>query len=426
VRKDWSIGIDCFLMIICAYFYLCFNDCQPLYKRIIGVAIVFVSCVLVYKSRKDRFKLITFCVILYVNITIAFSDCFTDGQRSLPYYTLVWQVYRNSIYEIIFLKALFLFLCVVNLFMKKEETNTVHIDTFTSQDNPICFMVAYLIMTYGLVTGYLGMKGNVSSYVSGTTTLYEYCTLFFLIALYYSGKDKIRMILLYVYSIAYIMQAILYGDRSSAFPMVLLLVLLLFKKLTLKDVGIFSILGIFCSNAISIYRQNYSLNDFIYNYINRYSLDSIMSDTVSQSYYTGISLVAVKERMGNTFKYGIDYIGGIIFGGGYGNSNITNLGKQYALNKGGGLIISDFYFIGGVIGVIVLGIILSIFIRFLDRNIFSMDYIWKCYFTIMVFRWYLYRSFDLFRGVLFVFPVVFLAFKIIDEICTSMRKNSFL
>ena len=63
-----------------------------------------------------------------------------------------------------------------------------------------------------------------------------------------------------------------------------------------------------------------------------------MSDTVSQSYYTGISLVAVKERMGNTFKYGIDYIGGIIFGGGYGNSNITNLGKQYALNKGGGLI----------------------------------------------------------------------------------------
>ena len=89
-------------------------------KCLLGVLIVIISIMLLFKYRKDRFYIILFAIILYINLTICVSDCFVNGFFTVPLESQVWQNLRQSQYEIIFLKCLLLFLSTINVFATRK------------------------------------------------------------------------------------------------------------------------------------------------------------------------------------------------------------------------------------------------------------------------------------------------------------------
>lgn len=119
-----------------------------------------------------------------------------------------------------------------------------------------------VILVYGLLNSYTSGLNTTGEYVSDTSAIYEYCILFFLLTWYYAGKCKIRRGILLIYSGIYVLLSILHGDRSSAFPMILLVVLLYFPQISIKKMFFLAFAGIFASNVVSVYRNNYTLNNF--------------------------------------------------------------------------------------------------------------------------------------------------------------------
>lgn len=416
-RKAMSMLSLTLLTVISVVLMILFNTYNRQYKVILGFLILVFSVMLLANYRRDKLYSLLFATITYINLSILLSDCLTDGGASLPYNTLIWQIYRGTYYELVFLKALLLFMMILNFCMlnirKVQQKNILKNRVeLINNNNSIVFFIGYIIMVVGLFAGYDITRDG--GYSSNSNALYEYCIMFFLLSWMYAGRSKKHHIMLILYAIAYIGQAVLFGDRSAAFPMLMLAVILYYKSLSIFQVIFLSLAGIIVANIISVYRLSYSLRNFNSVYIARYGLMSITSDTVSQSYYTGVSLIAVKESIGNTAKYFIDFIIGIFLGGGYGDANVVTLGKQYATNKGGGLVISSFYFWFGYIGIVFLALIIGLLLQKLIRTEGLFTVAWKTYLTVSVFRWYLYNSFVFFRGVIFVFPVMYLLFKIMD------------
>ena len=391
-------------------------------KCILGVVLCTCSICLLLKFRNNRYYIFLFGIICYVNLTICISDCFFNATLTVMPTSLAWQNLRGTVYETRFLKALCIFLSLVNLFTSKNSFEDVA--PLKNKDSLFCYLFGLAILIYGLFNSYQGGMTVGDEYVSNTNAIYEYCILFFLLTWYYSGDSKIKKAILLVYSIIYIIISIIHGDRSSAFPMVMIVVILYFPRITLKGIVIFSILGIFASNIISVYRNNYSLQNFWSNFITYYGFKSICSDTVSFSYYTGITIAYVRSYLGGTLKYFWDFLIGIILGGSYGTADVTTFCRQYSMNRGGGMCVANFYFWFGYVGVIIFGIFIAYLCNRLKGKREGVCYLIKIYMVANVFRWYLYTSFDLFRGVLFVLPVSFLIFHSIDVL--SIKAMNYL
>ncbi len=389
----------------------------------LGILIVCGTILILRKYLFDRQFSIMFAVILYINFSLLISECIMDGKLTLPVKTLQWQVYRNTEYEYIFLTSLLLFVSTFNLILPfiKVQYNNANIQ---NKDNVIVFSICFFVLIFALFNGYTGGIG--ASYQSNTTTLYEYAILFYVITWYYAGKSTIRNRMLQLYAGIYIAQAIIHGDRSSAFPMILLIVLIYFNNISLFKLLLYAIIGIMFANAISVYRLNYTLNNFFERYLSSYGLFNFASDTVSQSYYTGISLVAFRELVEEAYTYLRDFVVGIFVGGKYGKADLPIISQKYLTNKGGGMFISNFVFWFGIWGAFIAAVIVGCFLNVISNTKYEIGKVWKLYFVAMVFRWYLYTPFVFCRGVCFVFPIVYIFFAFIDTMSRREKKFKFV
>ena len=420
-NKFIKTSISLIFLIISLLFCLFFKDYSYVRKCILGVFILSISMYMLWQVRKDKYYVLMMGIIVYINITICFSDCISNAVLSVPANSLLWQNLRKSNSEILFLESLALFLSIFNCFIS-NKAEYIERRILKNKSNLYCYCIGFVVLIFGLLNGYSTGVNNVDGYESNTSAMFEYCTLFFLLTWYYAGKNKSRHMLLLLYGLAYITLAVFHGDRSSAFPMILLIVILYLPEISLPKVFCLAFMGIFASNIISVYRNNYSLENFWKNFFYNYGLRGFFSDTVSFSYYTGISIVEVKSMLVNTSKYFIDYVCGIFLGGGFGKADVTTFCKQYAMNKGGGMCVSSFYFWFGFLGIVLLGIIVGWVCKKIQNKEYNFYLILKIYITIDVFRWYLYSSFDFFRGCLFVLPIIYSLFNIIDMLVNKNFK----
>lgn len=261
------------------------------------------------------------------------------------------------------------------------------------------------------------------TYHSNTRTIYEYSILIFLVVWFYSGKSNIRLLLLYFFAIMYILQALVRGDRSSAFPMILALVLINDFKINLRTLIILAISGILASNIVSAYRIAFSLSDLKDIFFDKYGMTAFLSDTVSQSYYTGITIVKSHYLVNSTESYFFDFLGGIFLGGGFRNADVGAVSFEYLLNKGGGFYFSWFYFWFGIVGVIVGAIVLGYIIRSLFSSQNNYIKLYRICLIVMTFRWYLYTPFVLYRSVIFILSVLLIISIIVDTLTTKKLKH---
>lgn len=390
----------------------------------IGVMLLIGTFYLLYKSRKSSQLLIFFGLITYVNVSVAFGDLL-QVKDTLEYESLVWQMsLRNSEFNVLAAKSLLLVMSVLNLFLNSKFIKKIEVNRkIERKDNKYIFFGGLIVLLIFWFFGYGGSMGN--TYESNTRTIYEYSILVFIAVWFYSGESKTRQYLLYLFVFLYVVQSLIRGDRSSAFPMLIALILVKNYKINLKYLLLLAFSGITVSNIVSAYRLSFSINDFLNVFMTKYGLSSLLSDTVSQSYYTGISIMFSGDLITNSSKYFPNFLAGIVFGGGFENADVGAISYNYAINKGGGFFFSWFYFWFGMLGVLAGAIFLGYLLRlfFISNNNYLKLYT-VCLIS-MTLRWYLYTPFVLFRTVLFIFTVLLLVCFMIEKL-TLRKKNKIL
>lgn len=392
--------------------------------KYLGILLIIISVYLVYKVRFNSELLILFGLIAYINFSVALGDLLQIGQV-LGESSLSWQMeVRLSKYNVLGAKSLLLVMSILNLFVNRIYLSRLKpkaSSPLKKKDNKYIFFVGYFVLLVFWLFGYSDSMGD--TYHSNTRTIYEYSILIFLVVWFYSGSSKIKKYLLYSFAVIYILQALVRGDRSSAFPMVLALVLIQNYKINLRTLILLALSGILASNIISAYRIAFSISELKAIFFDKYGMTAFLSDTVSQSYYTGISILNTRDLIPSTMGYFIDFLGGIILGGSFNNADVGAISYNYLLNKGGGFFFSWFYFWFGFLGVIMAGFVLGYLIKLFFRS--ENDYIklYKICLIVMAFRWYLYTPFVLFRSVLFIFTILLLLSYIAEKLTSKKSIN---
>jgi len=303
-------------------------------------------------------------LFLYVNVSFIFSDIL-ELSISLGENTLSWQSeLRQSNYITILIDGFVIFITFLNFllsnsFFKKSEL--VSSKPIQKKDNIIIFNTLYLMCVFFWLVGYQDNRG--SSYQSVTSPLYEYILVIFPLLWLYSGQSKIKDYLLIILAVLYVVKALFMGDRSSAIPMLILLFLISPFKLNLKRAALIIFTGMLLVNFISIYRLDYTGLNVIDIITNDLINKSLTSDTVSQSFYTAISIFSAHDHYSMPIQYFGNFLLGVLVGGSFPGADVINLSFDVHFNRAGGFYFSWFYFWFGFIGVIVAAFVLSYLIR---------------------------------------------------------------
>lgn len=364
----------------------------------IGYCIILLCIVLYLKFRKA--ERLTFLV----GILIVISFCFAISVCLNPYSTAFnWQVSLiNTEANIVNAKNFLLFIYIFTMVLRKKGSEDTP-ESIQFHSNFLIFLVGFLILIFAF---YFGIdKSIIGVYSSNTNPLYEYSLVIYLFCWLYFDKKWAHTILI-LYAILYCIQALLYGDRSSCFPMILLNMLLLWKRgYNMKYIIIIGIGGILFGNAIDIFRNSgtlFSLDVF------KEVLDrGLFVNTISYSFYGGTQILRYGTYTANNISHFFSYLESLFLGGGSGVTLTVIANANGFVNKGGGMSHVYFYYWFGYLGTIIFGIIMSKIINYAYTHKGKIAYILQLTILIFLFRWFLYYPITFFRTALIIPAVLY-------------------
>lgn len=407
-----SIRADaCVFVVIAISCVLMTDEVEPV-KKILGFvafAIPLYYCIILRKWRKVA---IVMMLITLINFNLFFSVCldpelFLGSQWQKAIYDTPESYY--TLKSIVLFTAFFYF-GLTSALAKNRAEDALDISS-KAESNSVFIVVGFIIIIYALVFGI--DRGDIGAYASNSNPLYEYAIVFFVMLWGSTKPGGIPRKLLVVYASLYIVQGLLFGDRSSAFPMAIALYVLVVKHqlpvLPLLGLGI---IGILLSNCVDIFRASGSID--LLEVLER----GLYSNTVSYSFYGGTSITIFSEIVDNNIQYFINFIISIFFGDMGEKTNLTLAAREYSaalFNRDGGFTSSYLYFWFGYPGVAIgawaMGTILGK-LSSSESHIASMFCLFLACFAI---RWYVYIPIAFFRTSLFVPLVVYVAFKVFAD-----------
>ncbi len=380
----------------------------------IGYCIILLCIILYLKYRKaERFTFL-------VGMIIIISFCFAISVCLNPYSTAFnWQVSLiNTEANIINAKNLLLFIYIFTMSLKRKESEgTSEPAQFNS--NFLIFLVGFLIL---ILAFYFGIdKSIIGVYSSNTNPLYEYALVVYLFCWLYFDKKWAHTVLI-LYAILYCVQALLYGDRSSCFPMILLNILLLWKRgYNMKYIIIIGIGGILFGNAIDIFRNSgalFSLDVF------KEVLDrGLFVNTISYAFYGGTQIVRYGLYTANNISHFFSYLASLFLGGGSDVTLTVIANANGFVNKGGGMSHIYFYYWFGYLGTIVFGLIISKIINYAYNHQNKIANILQLMIIIFLFRWFLYYPITFFRTALIIPTVLYVLCELFCNAIKNKRRG---
>jgi len=416
-----STYFDVFILIITGLIVFVANSRNEMLP-IIGIGIIIVSLYLCFKVRRNKKLLLLFAIIAFINISIGITDCINRGV-----YVADWQLpLRGTEYNVYTAKSILLFMVILNVildirWLKKKSVN-ICFYKIKLHYNPIISLVGILSLFLILITGY--NKDIISSqgYVSNSNPLYEYAIVIFAIVWLFSGNKKIINNILIFYGVSFIIYSLSFGDRSAAFMMLLLVFILYFeKKITIVKLVLFALIAIILSNFIGVIRTGVPLDFYTItkNLIER----GFYSDTVSYSYYSGITISVLHHIDSNAPKYFFEFLKYQIVGFGineFGSmAHFVRENYSELFNRAGGLYTSSFYAWFGYNGVILSAVIMGIIIRTTYSKVGSFALLYQILIIVLSLRWYLYNPTGLFRSVFVVGTILLLLSIGFNSLCKA-------
>jgi hypothetical protein len=408
---------DLFILFYSFFVIFINNEIQKL--PYIGTLIILISIYLLFKFRHNHKLLFLFGVIGFMNISLGVSDLINKGL-----YVADWQLaFRATIYNIYFAESILLFLSIVNVVLShswaKHQATTIEFIEIKRKNNPIIAYLGIIALFYIIFKGYGDDLINSNGYVSNNNPIYEYAVVIFIMVWLYSGKNFLVNKILIVYALLYTLQSFFFGDRSAAFLMVFLFFLLYYKKkVSFIKIIFFAIFAILLSNFIGEFRTGGTLS--IETVMNNVQNRGLYIDTVSYSYYTGITITSLQHYNSETTILFIEFLKSIIMGSGFSeNANLANYARHNykdLFNRGGGMYISHFYAWFGFGGVILGSAIFSFIIRKVFSSSHNISQIYQILILVFSLRWYLYSPIVLFRSVFIISTILILACIVFNKI----------
>lgn len=367
----------------------------------LGIILILISAFMVVELRDKENLNFLFTILMVCNFAISFSNYLLYKN-----YTFSWQ---NNIagtdHHVILAKSFLIFYlmmcCTVIMTIKRKEKYTFDSSIGDGiKKNTIVFYGGFIVLLLLLIFGFDRTK--VDGYIPASNALYEYAIVIYLFVWVMSPNKKKYRDALIAYAVFYILQGLIFGDRSSAFPMIILVYILIQKKNinSLNLCGL-SILGVFGANLIGIIRSGVSDGEnIVVSVFNRL----LYVDSISYSFYSGIQIIRARSVTDNLMEHLFLWIK-TLFTGKSGKADLAMFVAEYSsdyFNRGGGTACAYFYFWGQYIGVVLGGIIVGLFIGKIFKRSKGIYNIFQVLIIVFSLRWYVYFPSVLFRSCLVI------------------------
>lgn len=415
-KEDYLWFVSFGLFYISCFFILLWNDSTNLIP--LGGLLVLSSITTLFRCRKIPLLLLLFAIIAYINISSAVLDYFLQGSLMNKYQTYL----RLSDSGLTNAKMFLLNFDIVSImitpsFLKKAAIKS-NIYFYQEKKN---LLIAYSLLISCVIITLTQFNGNAGEgYVSNNSVLYEYVVIFMIVGLNYIGNDKLLKKLYIGCGLLYVFIGVIGGDRSSAFMALIVFAVYFFSdKITIKAMLFLSFMGILSSNIIGILRNSWMSLESLFNVLKERSFLFFFSDTVSASFYSGITIIEYSKFTDN--KLSIFQWIESLFVGVTQNTNIVHLASRMNYNGGGGLFHSCLGYLGGYTGVICGAILLGASIQLFFSNNRVWNKISQIAFLALVFRWYLYTPVSFYRTILINLNLIFLFFLCVDKLTAKRR-----
>lgn len=404
--------VGSFFSILVTLFLVFFTPDNIDGARIIGAIALFFSYLTINEVKDNMISMILFSIIFYVNLSIYVLGPLTLGNTFNDYQFALWK----SGYDAIGMKNLLISSCAFMCIMKKRENNfqtqTILPYQHYLENNPIIALGLIIVVLLISIFGFSGSVGD--SYESNSNALFEYAILFMMVAWFYGGRLQFVRLVWCAVCAFYILIAVLAGDRSSAFMMLLLIALYHLKRVNLMKISVFCVLGILSANVIEMYRINAGLSFSASDLFSR-GLQTFFSNTAAQSYYTSLTIYDMLDNVSAPIILFVNWIITIFTGSAVvdrSSVELSSLASFYQPNGGGGFFHIYFYLAYRYFGVALSSTVVALLIRRVFMGIHSPYTIMLgLLLTSMSFRWYLYSPTTLFRTCLVNFSIVYLITK---------------
>lgn len=415
IRKNTLVELFINLLLILMLVLIVFGTPNKYSSMvIIGGFIIIVSIAVMKKYWNNSEMSLFIGIISLINISLVTSVCFSTYSTAFN-----WQIrlidYPENIINLknylIYIVALF-----IGMGRIKESKNDDDEEIYFYKNNFIIFWGLFLVLLYILI--FCFDRGVIGEYSSNSNILYEYAPILFIYSWKYAQNKRFKGILV-IYALIYSLQGLIFGDRSSSFPMILALFLLNYRKtVKMYQVILIGILGILLSNFIDYFRNNGFTSVKLL--IDGMRSRRLFVNTISYSFYGGTQIIRFSSVDENKLLHFINYIKAIIFGGSR-KSTLTVIASNAGFyNKGGGFTSSYFYYWGGYIATFIGAIIMGKLIKLIFNHQGKLYDILKLSITIFSIRWIVYYPVAFFRTAVFVPIICYMVISVGDRI---LKKN---
>lgn len=376
--------------------------------KIIGIYLYIFSFIVFLRYKNNENISLLLGIILMVTLSLTNSICFNLEKTAFYWQKDLMEIPEN----IINIKNYSLFITFFCLFLGKVNVSKIKIKY---RNNDLYYAIFFILLLIVLLFGF--DKGTVGTYVVNRNPLYEYGNIVFIFAWIYTNNNHTKKMILFIYAIIFCIQGLLFGSRTSAFPMILFLLIVYLRKIKLPYVLLIGLVGIIFGNFIDIFR-NVGF-DFI-RILNKLKSTGLFVNTITYSHYTGTQIIGYSSLQTNRYAYILKYIF-TTFTGNSDKVNLSYIARNFGyINQGGGFSHTYFYYIGGYFGTIVISIALSRIIRKIFNSEKELSNILKITITIFTLRWLIYYPFTLTRTAIFIPCFIYL---LIDNINVVIRKK---
>lgn len=383
----------------------------------IGIAIIIVAAFTMIRYRKNTNICLLVGMMMIISICFALSVCLNTYDTAFNWQVKLIETESNIINAKNFLLFIAIFSIALGEISKKRD-----IDKIAENFNPLIAIGGFAALIYALIFGF--DRGTIGTYSSNTNVLYEYAIVLYVIVWTYCQKNKKMKILLLIYAGLYCLQGLVFGDRSSCFPMILMVFLLIWKKnYRMIHIIIAGLGGIFLANAIDIFRNTGTL--FSLETLKEVWDRGLFVNTISYSFYGGTQVIRYGMQATNQLQHFLQYALSLITGGSS-QYSLTVIARDAGfLNKGGGMSHTYFYFWGGYLGTIIGAIVMARIINYIFNKETKLGYILRVTITIFLIRWFIYYPVAFFRTAIIVPAVAYLVFRIGNIICNKILRKIF-
>lgn len=395
-----------------------------------GMAAIVLSLIILFKSRKNRLLLFIGLMIAYAVYSIVCANYVFEIDS---YFT----IYANSLIALNALAGLLLFLSVIVLLYPAEIDRFSYRDKISERVEPNQLFVLMLCGVLLLICIFgFGRPDQLGEARGEPSALYEYSSILFIAAYYYSGQSKRLNGLVSLVIALFIFQNLMYGGRVIALQ--LFAVLFFFRLshrmpdflcLVLLLVGFVALVAIGSLRAEIV---GSSLSD-VFEAVLKVAENGFTWDTAYSSWHTTLTFYLFKDAYSPDTMFLLSrwVLSMFIGGSAVTDSNLAEITHQHYVHYYGGVLpgFADFYL--GIFGVLLIAVYVSFLVRRVSR-VGKVDFsgssgvskLCTLYFVITVPRWLLYSPSPLIRGLLLAL-IVFKLLELFDRNMRSDKSNKF-